>query len=236
MKRVWWVLILLTIVSCKLNVDVIENDDGPILSQVSLDDFGFGYFSYLEGTDYQNYNAAVFLAEKGQEMSLLTKDIITLYNSLVEEESKFFAGQTWYWENDTAILYATYENENSVFCELFIESDTSKRLLWGTYILPTHTADFFIPTKSDTIRFQWTYATNSYLFVLQSISYPGYVELRSDYSEYDYKYYFGDSAFVHLGTDRSGQIKYYAYFKDSLWHCWDRNYLDCACGEEVSNR
>lgn len=235
MKKRWlgFIVILFLVSSCDVRFNVMgDGQQAPELRQVELGDFGFSKFHYVQGDSFGNYNTAVKLAQQGSEVVNKISRVIEIYNSLVSQKGKFFAGQTWFWENDSAILYATSENENSFFCELFTLNDSyKKRLMWGTFSLSLNGARFFVPQQNDTLLFDWAYFTNGHLFELQSNTGKTFIESHCGNYSQGFKFYFGDSAYVNLYPDAGGRIKYYAYFRDTLWHCWDDEFRNDTCAK-----
>ncbi len=235
---VWLMVLLFFMVSCRFSINVdITDRQAPDLRQVNLNDFGLNNFTLVEDTSVRNYSVAAGLADKGSSLLALMAPTILVYNSLISQKGNFFAGQTWFWENDSAILYATYESSSSLFCEMFLENDTGReRILWGTYDINIDAGNFYIPTLKDTVLFVWLYAADFNYFIYENLSNQVYFSTKNDFSDYYFEFYFGDTAYVYLKSNHSGRIKYYSFFRDSLWHCWDRDLKNALCEKDVDTR
>ena len=219
-------------ISCNFNISYYE-EHSPEFIEINLNDFGLENFNYTDDSLLNNYNTAANLARKSENFVYSLYDELYLYNLVASKRMDYFAGRTWYSSLDTIILFATYESNYTVFCELFINhgNENEKRILWGNYDINKKLAKFVIYDQIDTFKLEANFSEDFYYLSLKSLSIPFY--LKTEYTDfYDYNFNFGGSdAEVFLFDDGSGKIKYYDAFIDTLWHCWDENHRDTECGK-----
>ena len=236
MKKIKWFILLgvILLASCHAEV-LIGTDEDPPNSPV-FEDWKLNSFSAMADNDvYYNWNAACDLVSPWKKTLWDFNDIIKCYNDLSKGWITFFAGQTWYRKNDTAYLYLTYEDNNSVFCELFIDTDNKDmnrlRVLWGRYDDDVTHGFFILNNGDDSIRVDWKDNSLGYVYDIYDFDSGEILKVETYWPSYGYWLYGEDTSTIFINWSLiNGRVQSYQYFEDSLWHCWNNDRHNVTCG------
>ncbi len=208
--------------------------------------------------DYTQYNW-ILAASKFFEWNMLVGDNIKLSYSALQKaylyEAMPFDTKTWYWEYDfsendnnyTVFLYATSEIDSSLFWEMYLSVNESEKGL----VLSGKNNKFF--TQGQWLFYREKYSSNEILKIdwikndtalivdftnvySNSIFKGSSLEIIYNYADTNFVSYIFTNArnlrksYIELNTTvGSGKVKDFYVFGDSLWHCWDSNFVDIEC-------
>ena len=183
---------------------------------------------------------------------------VASYVEALKQEPRHVSGDKWLWEYSVDVAFATYNvklygefnADKGVNWELYVSKNNDfQDFLWFTGSQNAEgTSGQWILYKSpdenhQLLQIDWTRNIDDNTGTLK------YTNIEPDGAENGGYIYYGDdqsgdyNAFYDIynkGKDNlteidyntqfhNGRIKDYNVFKDSLWHCWDENYLDVDC-------
>ncbi len=239
MRKIKWFILLGLILFASCHAEVLIGTDEDPPNTPVFEDFKLDNFSSMTDNDvYYNWNAACELVSPWKEVLKQYDDIIKCYNDLSKGWITFFAGQTWYRKNDTAYLYLTYEPDNTIFCELFIDNDEDNedkdlsryRVMWGRYDSEVSQGFFILNNGDDSIRVDWKDNSLGYVYDIYYFDSGEVLKVETYWPSYGYWLYGEDTSTIFIDWYQiNGKVKSYQYFEDSLWHCWNNDRRDVDC-------
>ena len=237
-------LIIILLSSCQWLKQPENNQEAPVLPDPNEFNVNLEISPVTSRDDsYTNWNNAVKAASYWKEIIDQYKKTFEFLTICANSSPQYFSSNTWYWriDMDSIVfeLFATKFSNTETFIEGYLEKSKLKKpdslkIISGYYFPDSQNGNFELYNNDDSLIINWTpkyinyslthsnYPTNQ--LITQKLGYATKYEIAFPI----YK----DTAKININYNKSGKIKFYTFFKDSLWHCWDKELKNCDCDDD----
>ncbi len=259
MRKLLYILLIINILlltNCHFTITINDTSEEAAPQLPSTDDFTIN-LSYLidtttNGENHYNWQGAINAAETWKRYAKGFDTIFEYYTAMQLASPQHFGGDTWFWKILSSrfdlIIYATYLPLNQIYYEGFYQQNISPykkiKFLDGTYYPNSLYGNFDFFSGPEKLNIEWRKTENiiNYTYTPDTLTDSVNLEDKLQFKAVsNYMYLFltanqnQDTATIILNYNSSGAIRYYKFFKDYQWHCWDENLEDCECEDMVED-
>jgi len=258
LKYILFFYIVIILGSCHKTYDLNQIPQIPSVNSIILYSYFFDNdtVGISEQSDYFNWNNTYIKLSKWNDLIQNNVAIpYTAYQLVSNYKSQHYSNTTWLWNynfnKDSSVydvsLYGTFEIDSSSLWEMFISTDGNSPniLLKGTsnydLTIGKWILSKYVYIQINVLEIEWLKTEQffivKYTNIYQQSDFLGstltfYYPLQKNKNTYIKIYNARNKSFTDIEifpNQKSGRIKHFVTYEDTVWHCWDSTFVNTNC-------